>query len=193
MVVRGGFGPPVFTAWVTGLQPAAFNRFAYLTLARLRSVREAGFGPATTALTVRRCTTQLLPNRTRFRVHHIIANCQRSKTEDRSCFRGAGPCLLYFQLQSRRPRSPGYCQGSSTSRTAATSRSPNEGRARNSMTGCESCASDCLSVSDGAYYSTKFDWLSTGHFETDDCRTHLCKEAPVEPHPAVNGDRNAAV
>ena len=66
MVVGGGFGPPVFTAWVTGLQPAAFNRFAYLTLARLRSVREAGFGPATTALTVRRCTTQLLPNRTRF-------------------------------------------------------------------------------------------------------------------------------
>ena len=80
MVVRGGFGPPVFTAWVTGLQPAAFNRFAYLTLARLRSVREVGFEPTTTALTVRHCTTQLLPNRTRFTRSSSHTSCQRSKT-----------------------------------------------------------------------------------------------------------------
>ena len=31
MVVRRGFEPPVFTSWVTGLQPAAFSLFAYLT------------------------------------------------------------------------------------------------------------------------------------------------------------------
>ena len=185
MVVRGGFGPPAFTTWVTGLQPAAFDHFAYLTFARLRSVREAGFGPATTALTVRRCTTQLLPNRTRFRVHHIITNCQRSKTEDRSCLRGAGHCLLYFQLQSRRPRSHGYCQGSSTSRTAATSRSPNEGRARNSMTGCESCASNCLSVSDGAYYIIKFDRLSTLNFSSSYAFYRIPKIIDCQNFPQV--------
>ena len=31
MVVGGGFGPPAFTARVTGLQPAAFSHFAYPT------------------------------------------------------------------------------------------------------------------------------------------------------------------
>ena len=95
------------------------------------------------------------------RVRHITH--QLSKIKNR------GPVLLargrslssVNPTQSRRPRGPGYCQGSSTSMRAATSRSPNEGRARNSMTGCESCASDCLSVSDGAYYSIKLDRLST--------------------------------
>ena len=72
----------MFTAWVTGLQPAAFNRFAYLTLARLRSAPRAGVEPATAGLTIPWTTTVLPRSRTRFAfvIHTPVVKDQKLRT-----------------------------------------------------------------------------------------------------------------